>query len=131
MLSPLDAYLARILADKLLAGGAREEARGVALALSAGGFPVHRVGSDLIFLRIEASEARFGAALARAKRAMVFSADDSGWVLAQRLDIAWRALQIGLFLGRAREIADLIVEYFLGPEAPPLGFAILDGPLQI
>ncbi|MDI1447442.1 serine/threonine-protein kinase [Polyangium sp. 6x1] len=131
VLSPLDMSVAGTLADTLLTSGAREEARGIALALATGGAPVHRVASDLLLVRIEASEARLGAALARAKRAMVVSADDAGWQRVQRFEIAWRALQIALVLGRAQEIADLVVERFLEPEPPPLDGAYLDVPLRL
>ncbi|WP_206079565.1 serine/threonine-protein kinase [Polyangium spumosum] len=130
-LSPLDTSVAGTLADKLLASGAREEARGIALALATGGHPVHRVGSDLLLVRIEASEARFGAALARARRAMLVSPDDAGWLRVQRFDIGWRALQIALVLGRAREMADFLVGHFLDPEPPPLDGAYLDVPLRL
>jgi hypothetical protein len=130
-LSPLDTDVAGTLADKLLTSGAREEARGVALALSTGGYPVHRVGSELLLVRVAASEARFGAALSKAKQAMVVSADDTGWVLVQRFEIAWRALQIALVLGRAHEVADLVVERFLDPEPPPLDGAHLEVPLRL
>ncbi|WP_437986915.1 protein kinase domain-containing protein [Sorangium sp. So ce117] len=131
VLSPLDTSVAGMLADTLLTSGAREEARGIALALATGGAPVHRVASDLLLVRIEASEARFGAAIARAKRAMVVSADDAGWQRVQRFEIAWRALQIALVLGRAQELADLVVERFLDPEPPPLDGAHLDVPLRL
>ncbi|WP_437595725.1 protein kinase [Sorangium sp. So ce590] len=131
VLSPLDTSVAGTLADKLLASGAHEEARGIAVALATGGYPVHRVASDLLLVRFEASEARFGAALERARRAMVVAADDAGWLRVQRLEIAWRALQIALVLGRAQEIADLLVERFLDPEPPPLDGAYLDVPLRL
>ncbi|WP_437662543.1 serine/threonine-protein kinase [Sorangium sp. So ce1182] len=131
VLSPLDTTVAGTLADALLVSGAREEARGVAVALATGGYPVHRVGSDSLLVRIEASEARFGAALARARRAMVVSADDAGWLRVQRLEIAWRALQVAHVLGRGQEIADLVVERFLDPEPPPLDGAYLDVPLRL
>ncbi|AUX38976.1 uncharacterized protein SOCE26_003580 [Sorangium cellulosum] len=131
-LSPLDAYVADVLASRLLAGGARAEARGVALALAAGGYPSQKVESELLLLRVEASEARFGAALARARRAMIPAADDAGWVRVQRLEIAWRALELGLILGRAGEIADAAVERLLDPEPPPLaGAHHIDVPLRI
>ncbi|WP_437676975.1 protein kinase domain-containing protein [Sorangium sp. So ce131] len=131
-LSPLDAYVADVLASRLLAGGARAEARGVALALAAGGYPSQKVESELLLLRVEASEARFGAALARARRAMTPAADDAGWVRVQRLEIAWRALELGLVLGRAGEIADAAVERLLDPEPPPLaGAHHIDVPLRV
>ncbi|WP_438026831.1 protein kinase domain-containing protein [Sorangium sp. So ce233] len=131
LLSPLDTYVASTLADALLAAGAREEVRSIALALAGGGYPVHRLRSDLLLLRVEASEARFGAALARARQAMVVSADDAGWLRAERFEIAWHALQIALVLGRAREVADVIMERFLDPEPPPLDVAHLDVPLRL
>ncbi|MGK3989661.1 serine/threonine-protein kinase [Sorangium sp. So ce136] len=130
-LSPLDTYVASTLADALLAAGAREEVRGIALALAGGGYPVHRLRSDLLLLRVEASEARFGAALARARQAMVVSADDAGWLRVERFEIAWHALQIALVLGRAREVADAIVERFLDPDPPPLDVVHLDVPLRL
>ncbi|MDC0746749.1 serine/threonine-protein kinase [Polyangium mundeleinium] len=130
-LSPLDTSVAHTLADKLLASGAREEARGIALALATGGHAVHFVESNLLLVRIEASEARFGAALARAKRAMLPAADYAGWLRVQRFEIAWRALQIAHVLGRAQEIADLVVERFLDPEPPPLDGAYVDVPLRL
>ncbi|HTN88369.1 MAG TPA: hypothetical protein VL242_32030 [Sorangium sp.] len=130
-LSPLDTYVASALADALLASGAREEVRGIALALAGGGYPVHRLRSDLLLLRVEASEARFGAALARARQAMVVSADDAGWLRVERFEIAWHALQIALVLGRAREVADAIVERFLDPDPPPLDVVHLDVPLRL
>ncbi|WP_437537447.1 serine/threonine-protein kinase [Sorangium sp. So ce726] len=131
-LSPLDAYVADVLASRLLAIGARSEARGIALALAAGGYPSQRVESELLLLRVEASEARFGAALARATRAMTPSAEDAGWVRVQRLEIAWRALELGLILGRAGEVADRAVERFLDPEPTPLdGAHHIDVPLRV
>lgn len=130
-LSRLDAEVAKILADKLLATGAREEVRGIARVLAAGGYPAHRLASDLLFLRVEASEARFGAALSRGKRAVIASAYDAAGLHVQRLEIAWRALQIGLILGRGREIADLIVERFLEPDPPPLGGVHIDVLLRL
>ncbi|WP_437305718.1 protein kinase domain-containing protein [Sorangium sp. So ce388] len=131
-LSPLDAYVADVLASRLLAGGARSEARGIALALAAGGYPSQKVESELLLVRVEASEVRFGAALVRAKRAMVPAAEDAGWVRVQRLEIAWRALELGLILGRAGEVADLAVERLLDPEPPPLaGAHHIDVPLRV
>ena len=133
-LSPLDANVAATLADKLLAGGgAADRVRSIARALDAGGYPVHHVASELLSLRADASEARFRAALDRARRAMQIDAGDARWVQAQRLDIAWRALEIAEILGRgaAAELADQIVEQFLDPEPPPLDGAYLEVPLRI
>jgi len=130
VLSPFDTSVAGTLAGQLLASGEREEARNIARMLGTGGYPVHRVSSELLLVRIEGSEARFGAALSRAKTFMVVSTDDDGWLRVQRFEIAWYALQIALILGRAQEIADLVVERFLDPEPPPLDGAHIDVPLR-
>jgi hypothetical protein len=127
-LSPFDTSVAGTLAGQLLASGAREEARSVAVMLATGGYPVHRVASELLLVRIAASEARFGAALSQARTSMAVSTDEVGWLRAQRFEIAWYALQIALILGRAQEIADLVVERFLDPEPPPLDGAHIDVP---
>ena len=129
-LSPFDTAVAGTLAGQLLASGAREEARSIALMLATGGSPVHRVASELLLVRIEASEARFGAALSQAKASMAVSTNEVGWLRAQRFEIAWYALQIALILGRAQEIADLVVERFLDPEPPLLDGAHIDVPLR-
>jgi len=131
VLSPLDAFIASTLAGRLISAGAREEARAVAVALASGGHPVHRVGSDQLLLQIDASQARFGAALSRAKLALRPSPDDAGWVRVQRLDIAWRALQIALLVGRSAEIADLAVESLILPEPSPLDGASIEVPLRV
>ncbi|WP_394821023.1 protein kinase domain-containing protein [Pendulispora albinea] len=120
VLSPFDAYVAGVLADKLLRQGAREEVRSMAITMGVSAFPVHKVESDLLLVRVDASEARFGAALKRAMSTMNLGPDDAGWVRVQRFEVAWRALEIGNVLGRASEIADLIVERFLDPEPSPL-----------
>ena len=131
VLSPLDTYVADVLGDRLLASGKREEARSVATAIAAGGFPVHRLESDLLLLRVEASQARFGAALSRAKRGLVPTAEDAGWVRVQRLEIAWRALQIALLLGKEQEIADLAAKSLIEPEPSLLDGASVDVSLRV
>jgi hypothetical protein len=131
LLSPFDTQIAGTLAGSLLASGDRAAARGVALALQTGGLPVHEVGSNLLLVRIEASEAHFGAALARARRGAELAADDAGWLRAQRFEIAWRAFGLGVLLGRGREVADWMVARFVDPEPSPLdsNFAVV--PMQI
>jgi len=119
-LAPYNAYVADVLANNLLAQGEREEVRTMALSMGTGNYPVLKVESDLLLVQVDASEARFGAALARARTAMDIRPDDTGWVRVQRFEIAWRALEIGDVLGRAGEIADLIVERFLDPDPSPL-----------
>ncbi|APR86550.1 Putative serine/threonine-protein kinase pknH [Minicystis rosea] len=131
VLTPSDAYVAGIFTDRLLAAGAREEARGVGLSLLGGNLPVERVEGALVLVRVEASEARFAAALARARRAMAITPEDVGWVRVQRLEIAWRAVEIAHVLGHAAEVADFAVERFLDPDPPPLDGANITGPMRI
>ncbi|WP_437800770.1 serine/threonine-protein kinase [Sorangium sp. So ce693] len=131
VLSPLDMNVADTLVDRLLQDGARQEARGIALAVGQGSQVLHKVGSELLLIRVEASEAGIGAALERARRAMAISPGDSGFVRVQRLQIAWRALELALVLGREREIADLIVARFLDPEPPLLEGTHISVPLRM
>ncbi|KYF95441.1 hypothetical protein BE17_30825 [Sorangium cellulosum] len=131
VLSPLDMNVTDTLVDRLLQDGARQEARGVALAVARGSHAPHKVGSELLLVRVDASEARIGAALERARRAMVISPDDSGFVRVQRLQIAWRALELALVLGREREVADLIIARFLDAGSPPLEGTHFSVPLHI
>ncbi|XXY03593.1 serine/threonine-protein kinase [Sorangium sp. So ce185] len=131
VLTPFDGHVASVLADKVLATGEREEVRSVAAALSRGGYPVHQVASDLLLVRVEASEAHFDAALSRARRAMAIRPDDAGWVRVQRFEIAWRALELATLLGHAAEQADRIVEHFLDPEPPPLDGVDLGVPIRL
>ncbi|WP_394838352.1 serine/threonine protein kinase [Pendulispora rubella] len=119
-LAPYNAYVTDVLANNLLTQGEREEVRTMALSMGTGSYPVLKVESDLLLVQVDASEARFGAALARARRAMEIRPDDTGWVHVQRFEIAWHALEIGDVLGRAAETADLIVERFLDPDPSPL-----------
>jgi eukaryotic-like serine/threonine-protein kinase len=130
-LSLFDTTMADILADLLLRRGAREEARNVAVAVSAGGHPVHRLESDLLMVRVDASEARIHAALERALRAMRVSDEDAGWVRVIRFDMAWRAVQLAAILGREREIADLVIKQFIDPEPTQLDGNDMSVPMRI
>ena len=134
VLSPLDTNVADLLAEKLLSTGEREETRNIAAALAVERrkYPVHLVESDfLLFVRIEASQAHFGAALTRARRAAEITPEDAGWVRVQRLEIAWRAVEVAEILGRAAEVADLVVERFVDPEPPPFDGEHLTVPMHI
>jgi hypothetical protein len=122
VLAPFNTQVAEALADKSLAAGERGGAQAIAVAVRAGGYPVHELASDLLLVRVEASEARFGAALRRAQRAMEISSGDAGWVRSQRFEAAWRALELARILGRTSELADLLVQRFVDPEPP-----VLDG----
>jgi eukaryotic-like serine/threonine-protein kinase len=62
---------------------------------------------------------------------MEIAADDAGWVRVQRLEIAWRAIEVAGILGRATEMADLVVQRFIDPEPPPLDGASLSVPMRI
>jgi len=130
-LSPFDAQIAGALAGGLLASGDRSAARGVAATLRKGGMPVHDVGSDLILVRVETSEAKFGAALDKARARLVIRPVDTGWIRTQRFELAWRALELAILLGRPREVADLIVERFLDPQPPVLVGNFALAPLRI
>src|SRR5207302_745886 len=87
-----------------------------------GGLPVHQVESELLLLRVDASEARFTSALERARKIVDAPGEDAGWVRAQRFEAAWRALEIASILGRPRELADALIHHFVDPEPP-----LLDG----
>ena len=130
-LTPFDTNVVNVLADLRLARGAREEVRGMAVALGAGGHPVHRLDGDLLQVRIDASEAHFGAALRRAQRAMEIDPAASGWVQVLRFEVAWRAVELGVILGRAASVADLVVARFLDPEPTPLDGGYLSVPMRI
>ena len=114
LLSPLDSQIAGTLATSLLAGGDRAAARGVALALRAGGLPLHDVGSQLLLGRIEASEASFGAALERARAGARLSPDDAGWLRARGSSSAGGA-RARRAARRGRELADALVAEFVAP----------------
>jgi serine/threonine protein kinase len=131
VLSPLDMNVADTLVARLIEDGARQEARGVAVAVAQGSNAPQKVGSELLLSRVDASEARIGAALERARRAMTISPEDFGFVRVQRLQIAWHALELARVIGSEREVADLIVARFLDPEPPPLEGTHISVPLRI
>jgi hypothetical protein len=131
LLSPFDAQIAGKYAGSLLTSGDRVAARGVGAELRKGGLPLHDMESELILARVEASEARFGAALARTRSASAIQGTDSGWIRAQRFNIAWRALELAVLLGRGHEIADLLVERFLVPDPPVLDSNFAQVPMRI
>jgi hypothetical protein len=120
-----------LLATGLLASGDRTEARGIAAALRTSALTLHQVEGDLIMVRVETSEARFGAAFADARKASELRPDDVGWVREQRFEIAWRSLELAMLLGRTREVADAIVEHFLAPDPPPLDSNAVEVPTRI
>lgn len=131
LLSPYDVNIAGKLADRLLARGMRDEVRLMASTLAASAYPVHQLEGEHLLLRVDANEVRFRAALERAKRQLVISPRDAGWVRVQRVQMAWRAVGIAFLLGRAAELADLFVAQFVDPNPAPLDGAYIDVPLLI
>jgi hypothetical protein len=130
-LSPFDTQIAGELAGSYIARGDRAGARGIALALRGGGLVVHEVGSELLAIRVDISEARFRRALEAAQRAARPSAGESGWARAQRFEIAWHAFELGVVLGRGRELADWVVAQFLDPEPTLLDGHLVSVPMRI
>lgn len=130
-LSPFDAYVADLLADRLLERGEPQEARNIALSLARSRYAVHIVESELIHLRVDASEGRFEHALRRAESALAVQPGDSGWVRTQRLEIAWRALQLALIAGRGAAVADRVIANLIMAEPPPIDGVHIDVPLRL
>jgi serine/threonine protein kinase len=119
-LSPLDAQIADHLARALLLTGDAGAARSVAADLRNGDLATSQLQADMILVRVDASEAQFGHALAEARKAGEITAADVGWVRAQRFEVAWQALELAVLLGRPTEVADWMVARFLAPEPPLL-----------
>jgi hypothetical protein len=130
-MSPFDTSVADGYASALLAAGKIDDARGVARTLGTGHLPVHVVESDLLELRIEASQAQFRTALDQARTALDSALDDAGWVRAQRLEIAGRALELASILGTAHAEADELVVRFVDPYPTVLDGAALASPATI
>src|SRR5262249_17506553 len=118
LLSPFDMTATEVVFDRLLAAGEHEGARHVAIDLESSELAVHHVAGDLLTLRLDASEANFGAALNRARGALEVRASDVGWVKVLRFRIAWRAVELAAILGKAPEVASLVVERYLDREPP-------------
>jgi serine/threonine protein kinase len=120
VLTPFDTSAANVLADLLFERGSPGDVQNIALEMRLGGHPVHALDSELLLVRLDASKARFRDALARARPAMEIARGESGWVQVLRFEVGWRAVEIAAILGRAPELADLVVERFVDPEPPPL-----------
>ena len=97
--------IALVARDHLLRRGRQQAARvsNIAARFAGSRLAVHQVLHELLMVRFDASEARFGQALAMAREAMRPRPDDAGWVPAQRLELAWRAVEIANVLGRASD----------------------------
>jgi hypothetical protein len=123
LLSPLDATVANVFADRLLAADRPEEARAVAVALSSGPDPVHAVASELIQVRVESIAGRFARSRDRALRTLRAASDaDTGWILAQRLEAGVFALQAADLLGNGSLVAGEVAERLVLRDPP-----LLDG----
>jgi hypothetical protein len=123
VLSPLDANVASVFADRLLAAGRPEEARAVAVALSAGPDPVHGVASELIQVRVESIEGRFARSREYALRTLRAASDaDTGWILTQRLEAGVLAVEAADILGNGRQVADEVAQRLVLRDPP-----LLDG----
>ncbi|HZX67112.1 MAG TPA: hypothetical protein VFE76_17035 [Myxococcales bacterium] len=123
VLSPLDATVANVFADRLLAAKKPEEARAVALALSAGPDPVHRVAGELIQVRVQSMEGRFARSRDIALRTLRDASDsDTGWILMQRLEAGVLAVQAADVLGDGGEVADEVAQRLVLRDRP-----LLDG----
>jgi hypothetical protein len=117
VLTPFDSIVARRAAKAHLQARDPSAALGIASSLGAGGLPIHELEKQLLLAMVDASEAKFGMALERA-RAAERSGDDAGWMRAQRFDFAWLALELAELLGDPREVADAMVVRFLDPDPP-------------
>jgi hypothetical protein len=114
-------FFATQLSIALLAEGRREEVRALSAEMLAAASPAvgrvdpHLIAGELMLAQLDASEARFGAALARARRVLgalpsFGRLSTSEWML-QSLQIA-----LSLILDRAQEIGDEFVEHFMDAE---------------
>ncbi len=130
-LAPFDTQVADTLADRLLAAGRPVEAEGIASALGHGQAPVQIIESQLIRIRLLASEARFGEALAAAHAALDHAGSDAGWARAERFQLAWHALEIAAIIGRGSELAEQLVQQFLEPEPAVLDSSDIQVPARI
>jgi eukaryotic-like serine/threonine-protein kinase len=114
-----NAYAAAVLFNNLLRAGLREEARSVAMEVRRDEVPVLVLQSQILLLRIDASEAQLGRALGRALEVLKNPRGD-GYALTQLLELTWSALGIASVLGREREVADLAYAGLMAPEPPHL-----------
>ena len=117
-LLPESALYASILGDALLETGAREEARGLAVAFSDGDTEQCLV-SEALLARIEASEARFGPAYDRVVDALE---QLPGFGSATGVDgqLAFLLRELAELLGRSEEASDLFLSLFVDTEPPRL-----------
>jgi hypothetical protein len=107
--------------------GRREEARAIAAELlspsgergPAGANGPRYVAGEYVLAAVEASEARFDAALTRARRVLA-SLPAFGSLEANDIYLATLAIELGTLLGRAREVAEDFVRLFLDPQPPRL-----------
>jgi hypothetical protein len=113
-LSPNSPTFCSNLATWLLRAGEIEEARALGSRLLAVG-PETQVAGQRVLMAVEASEARFGAALERGRRTL-----DSLTRIGSYVDLLLLhgLLQVGLVVGQPRILADDLAGTFLAPEPP-------------
>src|SRR5262249_54297212 len=103
-----------------LSQGKRESARSIAaelLSAGAGRGPSdpRLVAGEYVLAAVEASEGNFGAALSRARRVLASEAA-FGSMVASDMYMATLAMDLGMLLGRAPEVAEEFVRRFVDPE---------------
>jgi predicted Ser/Thr protein kinase len=111
----------------LLSKNKRDEARAVAAELlSSAAAPTpgtaadpRLVAGEYLLARLEASEARFGAALARGRR-VLFAQPRFGRIAASDMYLLTLLLNVAEVVGRSSEVAEEVVRVFLDPEPPRL-----------
>ena len=116
-LTPFDASVDDAAAAYYLRSRDPSSVLSVVSNLDAGGLAIHELEKRLLMVQVDASEARFGKALQRAREAMVFD-HDAGFMLAERFELAWRSLDLARLVGDPREVADAIVGSFLDADPP-------------
>lgn len=118
---------AATVATMLLSRGRREEARAVAAELLAGGperglgpeIHARLIGGELVLAQVEASEAHFGAAAARAHR-VLFGLPAFGRLVTTDIYLLSFLMDVSTLLGRAPESAEVFVRTFVDPDPPRL-----------
>jgi eukaryotic-like serine/threonine-protein kinase len=117
VLTPFDTSIADKAAIGYLRAGDSSAALGIASSLGAGGLPLHELEKKKLMVLIDASEAKFGKAIERARDIEIVGRE-ADWIRAQRFELAWIALDLAVVLGEPRQAADAIVERFLDPDPP-------------
>jgi hypothetical protein len=96
----------------LMRAGEREEARALGVRMLAQG-PEMAIGGDGVLARVDASEALFGASLARSRRTLETVQDIGGWDVDY---LIFTRLQVALVTEQSRPVADEIARTFFEPD---------------